>query len=176
MPVYALGDQVPDIDPTAFIHPDAVIIGSVTIGAEASIWPGAVLRGDDGAIVIGARTSIQDGSVLHTTMFQPTTVGAECVIGHIVHLEGCIIEDGALVGNGSVVLHNAIVRTGALVGSNAVVPNNMVVPENAMALGVPAKIREGASNPAMIRMAMQSYVDRSRRYRETMRVIRRPEG
>lgn len=171
MPIYALGDQVPDIDPTAFVHPDAVIIGSVTIGAQASIWPGAVLRGDDGAITIGARTSIQDGSVLHTTMFQPTTVGAECVIGHIVHLEGCIIEDGSLVGNGSVVLHNAIIRSGALVGSNAVVPNNMEVPSGAMALGVPAKIREDAVHPAMIRMAMQSYVDRSARYRETMRVI-----
>lgn len=174
MPIYALGDQVPDIDPTAFVHPDAVIIGSVTIGAEASIWPGAVLRGDDGAITIGARTSIQDGSVLHTTAIYPTKVGAGCVIGHIVHLEGCTIEDGALIGNGSVVLHNAIVRTGALVGSNAVVPNNMDVPAGSMALGVPAKIREGASHPEMIKIAMQSYVDRSHRYRETMRLIPTP--
>lgn len=173
MPIYALGDQVPDIHPTAYVHPDAVIIGSVTIGAESSIWPGAVIRGDDGAISIGARTSIQDGSVLHTTAILPTTVGNECVIGHIVHLEGCIIEDGALVGNGSVVLHNAIVRSGALVGSNAVVPNNMEVPAGAMALGIPAKIREGASHPEMIRMAMLSYVERSRRYRETLREIPR---
>ena len=91
------------------------------------------------------------------------------MIGHIVHLEGCIIEDGALVGNGSVVLHSAIVRTGALVGSNAVVPNSMEVPSGAMALGVPAKIREDAVHPGMIQLAMQSYVDRSQRYRETMR-------
>ena len=174
MPIYALGDQVPDIHPTAYIHPDAVVIGSVTIGAEASIWPGAVLRADDGPITIGARTSIQDGSVLHTTAFHPTTVGDGCVIGHIVHLEGCIIEDGALVGNGSVVLHNAIVRTGALVGSNAVVPNNMEVPSGAMALGVPAKIRENAVHPGMIELAMQSYVDRSTRYRETLREITQP--
>jgi carbonic anhydrase/acetyltransferase-like protein (isoleucine patch superfamily) len=173
MPIYALGDQIPDIHPSAYVHPDAVIIGSVTIGAESSIWPGAVIRGDDGAITIGARTSIQDGSVLHTTAILPTTVGNECVIGHIVHLEGCTIEDGALVGNGSVVLHNAIVRSGALVGSNAVVPNNMEVPAGAMALGIPAKIREGASHPEMIRMAMLSYVERSRRYRETLREIPR---
>jgi carbonic anhydrase/acetyltransferase-like protein (isoleucine patch superfamily) len=173
MPIYALGDQVPDIDPTAYIHPDAVIIGSVTIGPESSIWPGAVIRADDGPITIGARTSIQDGSVLHTTAILPTTVGNECVVGHIVHLEGCIIEDGSLVGNGSVVLHNAIVRSGALVGSNAVVPNNMEVPSGAMALGVPAKIRENAVHPEMIRMAMLSYVERSRRYREIMREIRR---
>ena len=80
------------------------MIGSATIGAEASVWPGAVIRADDGPITIGARTSIQDGTVLHTTAILPTTIGAECVVGHIVHLEGCIIEDGALVGNGSVVL------------------------------------------------------------------------
>ena len=105
-----------------------MVIGSVTIGAESTIWPGAVLRGDDGEIFVGARTSIQDGTVLHTTALLPTTVGDGCVIGHMVHLEGCTIEDGALVGNGSVVLHGAIVRTGGLVGSNAVVPNGMEVP------------------------------------------------
>src|SRR6478735_3728331 len=116
MSVYALGDQVPEIDPTAFLHPDCVIIGSVHIGANSTIWPGAVLRADDADIFIGARTSIQDGTVIHTTPIQPTTVGNDCVIGHMVHLEGCIIEDGALVGNGSIVLHNAIVRSGGLVG------------------------------------------------------------
>jgi carbonic anhydrase/acetyltransferase-like protein (isoleucine patch superfamily) len=171
MPLYALGDKVPEIHESAFIHPDAVIIGSVQIGAEASVWPGAVLRGDEGDIIIGARTSIQDGSVLHCTAFHPTVVGAECVVGHIVHLEGCTIEDGALVGNGSVVLHNAIVRTGALVGSNAVVPNNMEVPSGAMALGVPAKIREDAVHPDMIRYPMLAYVERGKQYRESLRLL-----
>ena len=105
VPIYALGEQVPDIDPDAYVHPDAVIIGSVTIGADSSIWPGAVLRGDDGEIRIGARTSVQDNCVLHTTPDDPTVVGDDCVIGHIVHLEGCTIEYRALVGNGSIVLH-----------------------------------------------------------------------
>ncbi|WP_421120750.1 gamma carbonic anhydrase family protein [Aquihabitans daechungensis] len=100
MPVYALGHQVPQIHPDAYISPEAVIIGSVTIGSEKLVWPGAVLRGDDGEIHIGARTSIQDGAIIHTTHFQPTTVGDECVIGHLAHLEGCIIHDGALVGPG----------------------------------------------------------------------------
>ena len=171
MPIYALGDAEPQIHPTAFVHPDAVVIGRVHIGAESTIWPTAVLRGDDGDIHIGAATSIQDGTVIHTTAFQPTTVGNRCVVGHNAHLEGCIIEDGALVGNGSVVLHQAIVRSGALVGSNAVVPGGMEVPSGAMALGVPAKIREDAVHPGMIELAMQSYVDRAKRYRETMRVI-----
>jgi len=169
MAIYALGDQLPDIDPEAYVHPDAVIIGSVSIGPESSIWPGAVLRGDDGEIRIGSRTSIQDGSILHTTPYTPTTVGDECVIGHKVHLEGCIIHNGALIGSGSVVLHNAVVETGALVGAGAVVTNNMVVPAGAMALGIPAKIREGAANPDEIMMGMLSYVERSKRYRTGLR-------
>ena len=88
VPIYALGDLEPTIHPDAFVHPDAVIIGDVRIGAESSIWPGAVLRGDDGHIVIGDRPSIQDNCVLHTTPLWPTVVGDDCVVGHIVHLEG----------------------------------------------------------------------------------------
>lgn len=169
MPVYALGDQVPDIHPSAYLAPEAVVIGSVTIGPESSIWPGAVLRGDDGEIRIGARTSIQDGSILHTTFFTPTTVGDECVVGHLAHLEGCTIHDRALVGSGSVVLHNAVVESGALVGAGAVVSGGTVVPARAMALGIPAKIRPDAVTPEMISLGMQSYVDRARRYRDDLR-------
>jgi carbonic anhydrase/acetyltransferase-like protein (isoleucine patch superfamily) len=170
MAIYALGDQEPSIDPEAYVHPDAVIIGSVTIGPQSSVWPTAVIRGDDGHIVIGARTSIQDGTIIHTTPFTPTTVGDDCVIGHNVHLEGCTIEDGALVGSGSVVLHNAIVRTEALVGANALVPNKMEVPSRAMALGVPAVIKEGRVDPdLMIKLGAQAYVDRIPRYRDTLR-------
>ena len=170
MPIYALGDQVPSIDPEAYVHPDAVIIGSVTIGAQSSVWATAVIRGDDGHIVIGARTSIQDGTIIHTTPFTPTTVGDDCVIGHNVHLEGCTIEDGSLVGSGSVVLHNAIIRTEALVGANALVPNNMEVPSRAMALGVPAVIKEDRVKPElMIQMGAKAYVDRIPRYRDTLR-------
>jgi carbonic anhydrase/acetyltransferase-like protein (isoleucine patch superfamily) len=169
MPIYALGDVEPDIDPTAYIHPDAVVIGRVSIGAESSIWPGAVLRGDDGSIRIGSRTSIQDGSVLHCTPELETVVGDEAVIGHIVHLEGCVVEDRALVGNGAVVLHRAVISTGALVGSNAVVPAGMIVPPGAMALGVPAKLREDAVQPEAISQPMQSYVERAARYRRDLR-------
>ncbi|MGY6499956.1 MAG: gamma carbonic anhydrase family protein [Acidimicrobiales bacterium] len=169
MPIYAIGDQEPRIDPSAYVHPDAVVIGDVVIGSESSIWPGAVLRGDDGGITIGARTSIQDGSVIHTTAQFPTRVGSDCVVGHIVHLEGCTIEDGALVGSGSVVLHRAIVRSGAIVGANAVVPNDMEVPARAMALGVPAKIRPDSVDPVSIEMGVQFYVARGKRYAAELR-------
>jgi carbonic anhydrase/acetyltransferase-like protein (isoleucine patch superfamily) len=169
--IYALGDQVPEIHPDAYVHPDAVVIGNVVLGPEASVWPGAVLRGDDGWIRIGARTSVQDGSVLHCTAELPTIVGDDCVIGHIVHLEGCTVEDRALVGNGAVVLHRAVVRSGALVGSNAVVPAGMEVPSGAMALGVPARIREGSVTPEMISGPAWSYVQRAARYRRELRRI-----
>src|SRR5215471_21142235 len=123
VPCYALGDLEPKIDPEAFVHPEATIIGNVEIGARATIWPQAVLRGDQSRIVVGARTSVQDGAVLHCTRELETIVGADCTIGHLAHLEGCTVEDGALIGTGSVVLHRAIVRSGALVGAAALVPN-----------------------------------------------------
>jgi carbonic anhydrase/acetyltransferase-like protein (isoleucine patch superfamily) len=169
MPIYALGDLVPRIDPTAYVHPDAVVIGDVVIGPESSIWPGAVLRGDEGGIVVGARTSIQDNCVIHTTALHPTRVGSDCVVGHMVHLEGCVIEDGCLVGSGSVVLHRAVVRSGGLVGANAVVPNDMEVPSGAMALGVPARIRPDSVDPAQIARGVEHYVARGARYAAELR-------
>ena len=92
MPIYQLGDLVPVIHPEAYIHPEAVLIGDVTVGSEATVWPGAVLRGDYGTIVIGARSSVQDGTVIHAGPGFPTIVGDGCVIGHLAHLEGCTME------------------------------------------------------------------------------------
>ncbi len=170
VPIYALGDHEPRIHPSAFVHPDAVVIGDVRIGARASVWPGAVLRGDGAGIAIGDETSVQDGSVLHCTASLATVVGARCVIGHLAHLEGCRIHDGALVGSGAVVLHEAEVRSGALVGANALVPNTMVVPERAMALGVPARIKDGVEvDPAVIEAGVEGYIARAARYRTDLR-------
>lgn len=171
MPIYALGDDVPDIDPTAFVHPEAVLIGRVRIGPESTVWAHAVLRGDGAGIVIGARTSVQDGAVLHNTETYRTVVGDNCTIGHLAHLEGCTVEDGALIGTSSVVLHEAVVSRGALVGANAVVTNRMVVPPNAMALGVPAKIRHDASSYDQNMRDAENYVQRGKRYRATMRRV-----
>ena len=169
MPIYALGALEPQIHEEAFVHPDAVLIGKVSIGAGSSVWPGAVLRGDGGGIVIGARTSIQDNCVIHNTDDLPTVVGDNCTIGHLVHLEGCTIESGCLVGVGAVVLHRVVVHSGAIVAANAVVLDDTDVPSGALALGVPAKIREGAANPALISGGSDNYIARSRRYREELR-------
>lgn len=171
MPIYALGDLVPTIHPDSFVHPDAVVIGEVVIGAEASIWPAAVLRGDYGRIVVGERSSVQDGSVIHAGPGFPTEIGSDCVVGHLVHLEGCRLEDNSLAGSGSVVLHRALIGSWATVGANAVVPNEMVVPSGDLALGVPATLRKGASDREMIRLSALEYVSNCRRYRDHLREI-----
>lgn len=169
MALYALGDRVPDVDPTAFVHPEAVVIGRVRVGAGSSIWPGAVLRGDGLGIVVGARTSIQDGAIIHCTRSRETVIGDDCVVGHLAHLEACTVESGALIGTGSIVLHRAVVETGALVGAGAVVPNDMVVPSRAMALGVPAKIRPDTVNPDDIVEQAAGYVANAAHHREHTR-------
>jgi carbonic anhydrase/acetyltransferase-like protein (isoleucine patch superfamily) len=168
MAIYALGDRVPDIHPDAYVHPDATVIGDVRIGAGATVWPGAVLRGDYGTIIIGERTSIQDNSVIHATGELDTVVGARCVVGHIVHLEGCTIHDDSLVGSGSVVLHEVVVGPHALVGANAVVPNGMKVPPHAMALGIPASLKEGAVREGQFDHAVGLYERNGRRYAEQL--------
>jgi carbonic anhydrase/acetyltransferase-like protein (isoleucine patch superfamily) len=169
MAVYALGERMPTIHPNAFVHPDAVVIGAVALGSEATVWPGAVLRGDYGSVSVGARTSIQDGAVIHATSELPTAIGADCVIGHLAHLEGCVVEDGCLVGSGSIVLHRATIRSGALVGAGAVVSGGTEVPARAMALGVPAKIREGAVHPGAFADSVALYVANGHRYRAELR-------
>ena len=169
MPLYALGDRVPSIDPTAFVHPDAVIIGDVTIGPESTVWPAAVLRVDHGRISVGAQTSVQDGTVVHSTESLPTIIGDRCVVGHNAHLEGCTIEDDCLIGSGSVVLHRVVVRSGALVGAGALVTNDTEVPRRAIALGVPAKIREDAVAEGAHHHAVEIYVRNGHWYRAELR-------
>ncbi|MCF7550201.1 gamma carbonic anhydrase family protein [Pseudonocardia sp. WMMC193] len=170
MAVYALGDAEPDIHPTAYVHPDAVVIGNVTLGAEASVWPTAVLRGDDGYITVGARTSIQDGSIIHTTAHQPTLIGDRVTVGHNVHIEAADISDDALISSGSVVLNGSTVGEGAIVAAGAVVSPGFAVPAHRMAVGVPARLREGYEVPeGRFAYAVESYVQRGKRFRAELR-------
>jgi len=169
MAVYALGDLEPSIHGDAFVHPDAVIIGSVTIGARSSIWPGAVLRGDGGEIRIGEGTSVQDNAVIHTTPMWPTVVGDGCVLGHLIHLEGCTIEDDVMIGNAAMVLHRSIVRRGAIVAANSVVLDDVEVPSGAMAAGSPAVIKLDRVKLDLIQMSARHYVERIELYRTSLR-------
>lgn len=169
MPIYSLGDLQPEIDPMAYVHPDAVVVGDVVVGAGSSVWPGAVIRGDNGRISIGERTSIQDGAVLHSTYESPTTIGSECVVGHLAHLEACIVEDHVLIGSGSVVLHRAVIRSHSLVGAGAVVTDDTEVPRGAMALGVPARIFPDRVEVGAFDQAVTVYAQRADYYRKALR-------
>jgi carbonic anhydrase/acetyltransferase-like protein (isoleucine patch superfamily) len=171
MAVYALGDLVPDIHPDAYVHPDAVIIGAVTIGPLASVWPAAVLRGDYGRIEVGGLTSVQDGTVVHTTAQWPTIIGARCVVGHNAHLEGCRIGDACLIGSGSIVLNRATVEPGAAVGAAALVPEDTAVPAGHIAVGVPARPRPAPDLATWVTEAVDLYRDMAKRYRADLRRI-----
>jgi carbonic anhydrase/acetyltransferase-like protein (isoleucine patch superfamily) len=165
VPIYAIGDRVPEIHESAYIHPEATIIGSAVVGPDASVWPHAVIRADDNIISIGEGTSIQDGAVLHCTPFHATTVGKFVTVGHLAHLEGCRVLDHALIGTGSVVLHDAVIGEHALVGAAAMVPGKVEVPRCAMALGVPAKIRENAVPEGHSQMNVDTYITRGRLFK-----------
>lgn len=171
MAIYALGERVPEVHPDAYVDPQATLIGNVVIGAESSVWPHAVIRGDDNLISIGRGTSIQDGAVLHCTEVHPTIVGDYVTVGHLAHLEGCRVLDYSLIGTGSVVLHDALIGPEALVGAAALVPAKMVVPTLAMALGVPARIRENTLKEGANALNADSYVRRTQYYKAELRRI-----
>jgi len=158
----------PRIHPTAFVAPDAVILGDVEIGAESSIWFGAVLRGDspDHSIVIGPRTSIQDQCVVHVGHWGPTIVGADCTIGHGAKFESCTIGDFTVVGMNAVILQDAKIGTSCVVAAGAVVKERDAIPDRSLVAGVPASVRktlEGAS-ATWVEGGGAHYVERSRAY------------
>lgn len=160
--------QLPDVHPSAFVHEMATLIGRVRVGAEASIWPSAVLRGDDGAIEIGDRTSIQDGAVIHaTTGISETRVGSRVTVGHRAVLHGCVIEDDSLVGMGSIVLDNARVGRGAMLGAGTLVPMGKEVPPGVLAVGSPFRVvRELSERERQwIELSWRTYVERVGQYR-----------
>jgi carbonic anhydrase/acetyltransferase-like protein (isoleucine patch superfamily) len=169
VPIYALGRYEPDIHPSAFVHPDAVVIGRVRIGPEASVWPCAVLRGDHGHIEVGARTSVQDGTVVHCTHDWPTLIGDECVVGHNAHLEGCVVADRCLIGSGSVTLNRAVIGAGAVVAAAALVPEGFEVPPGALVAGVPAKIKKTSVPPDWVTTSVRTYLESAREHRAGLR-------
>lgn len=172
MAIYALGDSEPTIHPDAYVHPDATVIGDVRIGAGASVWPQAVLRGDGGYIEIGKRSCVQDGCVLHCTDRHPTILGDNSAIGHAVHVEGAVIGTGCLVASGSVVLNGTVIEDGGMVGAGAVLSYGAHVPSGHIALGVPAKTRPNASfGPERIAAVVDGYVERAKRYRDELRLL-----
>jgi carbonic anhydrase/acetyltransferase-like protein (isoleucine patch superfamily) len=138
--IYELDGIAPQIDPTAWIAPTAVLIGNVIVGPRANIWFGAVLRGDNEAIVVGEGSNVQENSVLHTDMGYPLTIGANCTIGHKAMLHGCTIGEGSLIGMGATLLNGAKIGAGSLVGACALVTESKEIPPGSLVMGAPAKV------------------------------------
>lgn len=157
----------PEVHPGAWVAPTATLVGRVTLAEGASVFYGAVLRGDMDPITVGPRSNIQDGCVLHTDPGQPLTVGADVSVGHAAVLHGCTVEDGCLIGMGATVLNGARVGRGSLVAAGAVVPEGMEVPPGSLVAGVPAKVRRELSpeQTDALRQNAATYVELARRHR-----------
>src|SRR5690606_7809555 len=142
MPVYAIGDTKPILPPEGeyWIAPNAEVMGNVKLEKNASVWFGAVLRGDNELITIGENSNVQDGSVLHTDPGSPLTIERDVTIGHMVMLHGCTIGAGSLVGIGSIILNGAKIGKGCLIGANSLIAENKEIPDYSMVLGSPGKI------------------------------------
>ncbi|HSK99734.1 MAG TPA: gamma carbonic anhydrase family protein [Rubrobacteraceae bacterium] len=152
-------DKEPEVHPGAFVAPTAVLIGDVRVEEGASVWFGAVLRGDFNRIVVGAGTSVQDNCVIHTNEDLPTTIGSNVTVGHLSLLEGCEIGDGALIGMGSIVLNRARVGRRAMLAAGSVVKEGGEVPDEVLAAGVPALVKKSleGSSSEWVEMAAREY-------------------
>jgi carbonic anhydrase/acetyltransferase-like protein (isoleucine patch superfamily) len=158
---------VPKIHPTAFIHPTAVVLGDVTLGARVSVWPTAVIRGDSDKIIIGDDSNVQDGTIIHADDGVPTTIGRRVAIGHRAIVHGTTIDDDCLIAMGAVLLNHVHVGTGSIVGAGAVCREGMLIPPNSLVLGVPARITRSTTpeDRDRIKKTVESYLDLQERHR-----------
>ena len=173
MPLFRLGEKQPQLDENTWIAPNATIIGDVHLGANASIWWNATLRGDNDPIHIGANTNIQDGSVLHTDEGIPMHIGANVTVGHLVTLHGCTVGDGSLIGIGSVILNRAVIGKSCIVGANTLIPEGKVFPDRVLIVGSPGKVVRELSDDdvARLKAAADHYVANAQRYRDTLKPL-----
>jgi carbonic anhydrase/acetyltransferase-like protein (isoleucine patch superfamily) len=172
---FELGGKRPSVHPDAYIAPTAVLIGDVDIGAGASVWFGAVLRGDEAQIKVGAGANIQDNAVLHCAHDLPTLIEANASVGHSAQLEGCVVEEGAVVGMGATMLQRSRLGKGSLLAAGAVLAEGSEVPPGHMAAGVPAVVKKplDGSSGNWVGITAQHYRDRAVAYREKLRPISR---
>ena len=155
-----------------WVADSAVLIGQVLLKRDASVWFGAVLRGDNELITVGEGSNIQDLSVLHTDMGCPLTIGAGCTIGHKVMLHGCTIGDNSLIGINAVILNNAVIGPNCLIGAGSLIPEGKVIPEGSLVMGSPGKVVRQLTPEqiAGLRRSAEGYVENSRRFRQSLKV------
>ena len=167
MAIYQLDDLKPTVADSAWVADSAQVMGDVTLGADSSVWFGAIIRGDMDTITVGAGSNIQDGSILHADHNMPLTIGENVTVGHQVMLHGCTIGDGSLIGIQAVVLNGAKIGKNCLVGAGALVTEGKEFPDGCMILGSPAKAVRQLSEAQLegLKMSAQHYIDNARRYK-----------
>ncbi len=171
--LYALDGIRPETDPTAWVAPDAIVVGAVTLEADASVWWGAVLRGDNERITVGRGSNVQDNAILHTDMDFPLAIGADVTVGHGAILHGCTIGDGSLIGMGACILNGAVIGRNVIIGAKALVSEGKHIPDNAVVLGVPGRVT-GEARPEQIALAhagARHYVGNAKRFRDGLEPI-----
>ena len=173
MSIYQLGDDKPIIPASAYVAPEATLIGKVILGENASVWPGVVIRGDNDSITIGSGSNVQDGSVLHTDPGFPLTVGDDVTIGHQAMLHGCTIGDGCLIGIQALVMNSAVIGNDCLVGAGALVPEGKSYGERKLIVGSPARVIRELTDENIEKMhrAAEGYVRRKDMYRLNLKRI-----
>ncbi|HYW30002.1 MAG TPA: gamma carbonic anhydrase family protein [Gemmatimonas sp.] len=152
---------------TVWIHESAVVLGDVTFGADVSVWPLVVIRGDVERILIGDRTNIQDGAVIHCDPGVPTIIGNDCVIGHRAIVHGSRLEDGVLIGMGAILLNGTHVGAGSIIGAGAVCTERMMIPPGSLVVGIPAKVVRALSSEASAKTIANArrYADLKEKYK-----------
>ena len=168
---FELGGRKPRVHPDAYIAPTAVLIGEVHVAAGASVWFGAVLRGDESSITVAEGANIQDNAVVHCAADLPTVIERDATVGHSAQLEGCVVEEGALVGMGATMLQRSRLGKGSMLAAGAVLQEGMHIPPGRLAAGVPAKVKKAlnGSSGNWVNTSAQHYRDRAIRYRAELR-------
>ena len=178
MPLFQLGQDCPQVHPSVFVAPGAMVVGKVELHENSSIWFNVSLRGDNDLIVLGEGSNIQEGSVLHTDTGHPLTIGKRVTVGHQAMLHGCTIGDESLIGMQAILLNGAQVGRHCIIGAGALVTGNTVIPEGSMVLGSPAKVVRPLKPEEieMIRQAAAGYVDRAKLFKTELIALDGTEG
>jgi len=171
--IYALDGLAPTLHPDAWVAPDATLIGRVVLEEGASVWFGAVLRGDNEEVRVGIGSNVQDNAVLHTDIGYPLTIGANCTIGHRVMLHGCTVGDGSLIGMGATLLNGARIGRGCLIGAGALITEGKEIPDGSLVMGAPGRVVRALDDAAQARLiaSAEGYRANMRRFRAGLRPV-----
>lgn len=174
MAIYRLGDATPVIPESAYVAAEATVVGRVTLGERASLWPGVVIRGDDDTITIGDDANVQDGTVLHADVGCPLLIGNGVTVGHQAMLHGCTIGENSLIGMQAIVLNKAVIGRDSLVAAGAVVTTGKVFPDRSMIVGTPAKVLRELTDDevASLKKSAASYVKRAAMYKAQLKLVK----